>query len=372
MLKILCDVDGTVLDLVTPWVSRLGYDKKEVTEYNVAKALGISVAELMEALVQINYAQVQPERDAADFLQELVRRYDFKFVSHSPTEYNTIAGCYGSREACHAAKMVRVFSLLPIEFYATEMATAEERLKMEADVLIDDQLKTVLAWAKRYPEREAILIDQPWNQIPILPNNVFRTMDWQQVAQRLHGIDFHRTGLPVYQQLAEEAIATFTGERFVGPPDLYPSDAKARKAIPLYSGFISYFPDAVEYCAEVPDFAGDHNVPFKTLLAHYSKDKKPEHLRLAWQHLVNLHPEGADGLERDVAKVSWLGNEQHNPGEPLHWARGKSMDQLDAAMRHEVEYRHGKVVEAKGFPILGQAGWRILAELQLCLEAKVS
>lgn len=149
---------------------------------------------------------------------------------------------------------------------------------------------------------------------------------------------------------------------------LYPSDAKVRKAIPLYSGFISYFPNAVEYCAKVPDYAAGHNMPFKTLLARYSKTKNPEHLRLAWQHLVSLHPEGEDGLERDVAKVSFLGNEQHSPGEPLHWARGKSMDQLDAAMRHEVEFRHGKIVDNKGFPILGQAGWRILAELQLCLE----
>lgn len=151
--------------------------------------------------------------------------------------------------------------------------------------------------------------------------------------------------------------------------DLYPSDAKARKAIPLYSGGVSYFPDSIQFLNEQRADGNMHvGQPFDTYLAGYAKSKDPTFLGYAWQHLVNLHPEGEDGLKRDVAKVSFLGNEQHSPGEPLHWARGKSMDQLDAAMRHEVEFRRGKIVDNKEFPILGQAGWRILAELQLCLE----
>jgi hypothetical protein len=124
----------------------------------------------------------------------------------------------------------------------------------------------------------------------------------------------------------------------------------------------------VAYCEEIPDFVIGSNAPFKTLLARYSETRQPEHLRLAWYYLARLHPEGLDGLERDVAKVSYLGNEQHNPGQPLHWARGKSIDQLDAAARHEAEYRCGKHTDSAGFSILGQAGWRISAELQLCLE----
>ena len=35
-----------------------------------------------------------------------------------------------------------------------------------------------------------------------------------------------------------------------------------------------------------------------------------------------------------VAHCSWQGNEQHNPGEPLHWAREKSTDEADALLRH--------------------------------------
>ena len=36
----------------------------------------------------------------------------------------------------------------------------------------------------------------------------------------------------------------------------------------------------------------------------------------------------------EVAFCSWVGNEQHNPGEPLHWNRPKSSDHLDALIRH--------------------------------------
>lgn len=35
-----------------------------------------------------------------------------------------------------------------------------------------------------------------------------------------------------------------------------------------------------------------------------------------------------------VAKTSKLGNDKHNPGEPLHHARGKSTDHGDCIIRH--------------------------------------
>lgn len=59
-----------------------------------------------------------------------------------------------------------------------------------------------------------------------------------------------------------------------------------------------------------------------------------------------------------VAHHSFIGNEKHNPGQPLHHARGKSDDHLDAAGRHLIE---GDLVGA---------AWRILAALQLQCEAE--
>jgi hypothetical protein len=35
-----------------------------------------------------------------------------------------------------------------------------------------------------------------------------------------------------------------------------------------------------------------------------------------------------------VARHSFVSNEKHNPGEPLHWSRGKSSDHTDCQVRH--------------------------------------
>lgn len=94
-----------------------------------------------------------------------------------------------------------------------------------------------------------------------------------------------------------------------------PHDSQQRKETPVFSGFQAYFPDAIA----------------------------------------------------EVAKVSWVGNQKHNPGQPLHWAREKSTDQMDAAARHMADYSKGVRLSAEGY-VLAQAAWRLLAQLQLDIE----
>ncbi len=97
--------------------------------------------------------------------------------------------------------------------------------------------------------------------------------------------------------------------------DLLPSDAKERKGVPIYSGVLKYFPDAIAY----------------------------------------------------IAKVSKFGNDQHNFGQPLHWSREKSGDHHDCAARHLLE--SGTVDASDGLLHSGKLAWRSLAILQLELEA---
>ena len=76
----------------------------------------------------------------------------------------------------------------------------------------------------------------------------------------------------------------------------------------------------------------------------------------------------------EVARVSWVGNEKHNPGEPLHHARGKSMGHADCVMRHlsqrgefdEVTLKDGTTHRVRHSACLA---WRALALLQEELEA---
>ena len=70
----------------------------------------------------------------------------------------------------------------------------------------------------------------------------------------------------------------------------------------------------------------------------------------------------------EVAKVSFLGNQQHNPGQPLHWSRGKSDDHLDSAMRHLLDYGQGARADTDGALHLAKAIWRLCAQLQIDLE----
>jgi hypothetical protein len=67
----------------------------------------------------------------------------------------------------------------------------------------------------------------------------------------------------------------------------------------------------------------------------------------------------------EVAHVSWVGNEQHNPGEALHWDRSKSTDQADALMRHFLERG---THDSDGVRHTAKVAWRALALLQEELE----
>jgi hypothetical protein len=99
---------------------------------------------------------------------------------------------------------------------------------------------------------------------------------------------------------------------------MLPTDAKARKDIPIYSGFIKYFPDAIAA----------------------------------------------------VAELSRKGNDQHNPGKPLAWDRSKSGDELDAQLRHICDMAGGTEADTDGVLHATKNAWRAMANLQKLLEAK--
>jgi len=97
---------------------------------------------------------------------------------------------------------------------------------------------------------------------------------------------------------------------------LFPASAQGRKDHPVFTGFLMYFPDAIAA----------------------------------------------------VAHVSKMGNDQHNPGQPLHWAREKSTDQMDTAIRHSMDHGVGTTKDTDGAYHLAKAIWRLCAELQLTIE----
>ena len=102
--------------------------------------------------------------------------------------------------------------------------------------------------------------------------------------------------------------------RLLGPPSHLPATAAERKAVPLARGLLDYFPDALV----------------------------------------------------EVARLSQVGSDKHNPGEPLHWSRDKSSDHADCIMRHLID--RGTTDPEDGFLHDVKVAWRALALLQVALE----
>lgn len=69
----------------------------------------------------------------------------------------------------------------------------------------------------------------------------------------------------------------------------------------------------------------------------------------------------------EVAALSKKGNDQHNPGEPMHHARGKSNDHADCVMRHLIDRG---TIDVDGTRHSAKVAWRALALLQEELEAE--
>ncbi len=96
---------------------------------------------------------------------------------------------------------------------------------------------------------------------------------------------------------------------------LLPSDYAERKNLPIGTGVLDYFPDALA----------------------------------------------------EVSKASLAGNKQHVPGTPLHWDRSKSTDESDAMIRH---YFDRDKMDTDGVLHAGKMAWRALAYRQKLIEER--
>lgn len=66
-----------------------------------------------------------------------------------------------------------------------------------------------------------------------------------------------------------------------------------------------------------------------------------------------------------VSNCSYVANEQHNPGEPMHWAKEKSSDHADCLQRHGLERG---TIDSDGIRHSTKRAWRALADLEEELE----
>lgn len=69
----------------------------------------------------------------------------------------------------------------------------------------------------------------------------------------------------------------------------------------------------------------------------------------------------------EVARLSKIGNDQHNPGQEMHWAKEKSTDHADCILRHLIDRG---TLDADDVLHDVKVAWRALALAQTELEKR--
>ena len=73
---------------------------------------------------------------------------------------------------------------------------------------------------------------------------------------------------------------------------------------------------------------------------------------------------------KEVSKCSKAGNDQHHPDKPLHWDMDKSKDEYDALTRHLIDHTINPI-DDDGVLHLTKVCWRALAGLERYLTNKL-
>ena len=73
---------------------------------------------------------------------------------------------------------------------------------------------------------------------------------------------------------------------------------------------------------------------------------------------------------KEVSKCSQAGNNQHHPDKPLHWDMEKSKDEYDALTRHLIDHTINPI-DDDGMLHLTKVAWRALAGLERYLTNKL-
>ena len=72
----------------------------------------------------------------------------------------------------------------------------------------------------------------------------------------------------------------------------------------------------------------------------------------------------------EVANCSRVANEQHNAGQPMHWNKSASADELGSLTRHLVDIARGEEMDDDGILHRAKIAWRALASLQRYLDGE--
>lgn len=303
-LTIAVDVDDTVANLIGEWLRRYNRDwndsktPADITQWAISKCVkpecGTKILKYLEdADLYDDINPIEGALTGVDALRAAGHRVIF------------VTSC--GRNASTIGRGGDKFEWLKSHGFFDGVADpyldfiiCADKTQVAADVIVDDRWDTIKAWQNA--GRAAILVSRPHN----LSVDAFAVdhlaFNWLDIVQDVLDLAL------VMRRHREPDNETVM---------MLPSGSAERKAAPIMTGVLDYFPLAL---------AG-------------------------------------------IARISKKGNDKHNPGQPLNWARGKSQDHADCAVRHMVD-RDALDPDTQEPHYLG-AGWRILAYAQLAEEKRL-
>lgn len=185
-MKIAVDVDGVLLDIITPYINiynqkfKSNFKKEDVQRWDFYIDWNLSEEEAFEIFYKIYNNAVSVsliDNEAPVFLQKLNQDHQidilsartFKFKSQLREKLDT----FNIKKGLHYQKLILV-----------EAKPYDIKLQYNYDIYIDDNPHLVEK-VKNKKKATLLLFDQPWNNDCICKDNVIRVKTWKEIYNKI-------------------------------------------------------------------------------------------------------------------------------------------------------------------------------------------
>ncbi len=184
ILKLAIDVDGVILDIMSPFCHYLNekfntnYAIQDIVEWDSFLQWNLPEKEIDTAFnLILNNKILAPliDEDIPRILELLNQTWSVDIVTAREKENREnlveILKYHGIVKTIHYRELIMV-----------EKTPPDSKLKHEHDIFIDDNPYLIDAMLD-YPEKYLLLFNQPWNQTDIRAKNIIRIFSWKEVIE---------------------------------------------------------------------------------------------------------------------------------------------------------------------------------------------
>lgn len=181
-MRILVDVDGVLADYVGAILAGVNetlgtsFRHEDVTQWNISEALGIGSQTVRDFAVSPDLVRgLEPIRGAKE---------GFKMLDQ--TQYVYVVTCPGDTPTWTSDREAWLWK--HFQFPRSRVVHTYCKHIIQGDMLIDDNVDNVRAWAAEHKYGVALLWDRPWNQRADV-GRYTRVKSWEEIAALIERIE---------------------------------------------------------------------------------------------------------------------------------------------------------------------------------------